>query len=132
MIDVETDIINAVKELTSGQLPARTLQNAYVRKPATFPHATLREIDNSPVNSKSTTDNTEEYATLTYELNVYSNTLNGKHSECRRIANILDEALKKLKFRRISLRPTPNLDDATIERMTGRYEVTVDKNRKLY
>lgn len=132
MIDIESDVFRQVKAMTRNEIPANTLHDQYVRQPSSFPHATLREIDNVPVRSKATSDNTEEVSTLTYELNVFSNSLKGKRQECRKIANALDEALKKLKFKRISLQPIPNMDDATIYRMVGRYEVTVDKHGNLY
>jgi hypothetical protein len=67
-----------------------------------------------------------------YEVNVYSNKTKGKKSECKAIAALIDNELATLGFSRTMLQPIPNMDDATIYRMTGRYTAVISKDKKLY
>ena len=48
------------------------------------------------------------------------------------IASIVDEELLKLGFSRTMLNPIPNMEDATIYRMKGRYTAIVSKNHVIY
>jgi hypothetical protein len=67
-----------------------------------------------------------------YEVNVYSNKTIGKKSECKEIAAIIDEQMLALGFARTMLQPIPNLDDATIYRMVGRYSAIISKDKLLF
>ena len=67
-----------------------------------------------------------------YELNVYSNKTAGKKTECKKIAAMVDEEMAAMGFTRTMLNPIPNMDDATIYRMVGRYRVTVSKDNVLF
>ena len=74
----------------------------------------------------------ENHASVMYEVNVYSNKTSGKKSECKAIATLIDNELAALGFSRTMLQPIPNMDDATIYRMTGRYTAVISKDNKLY
>jgi hypothetical protein len=65
-------------------------------------------------------------------LNVYSNKKSGKKSECKAIASLIDDEMAALGFSRSMLQPIPNMDDATIYRMTGRYRAVVSKDKIIY
>ena len=67
-----------------------------------------------------------------YELNVYSNKAAGKKAECKHIAAVVDAEMAAMGFTRMMLNPIPNMDDATIYRITGRYRAVVSKNQTLY
>ena len=43
-----------------------------------------------------------------------------------------DEALLALGLIRIYLKPTPNLEDPTVYRMTARYTGVADKDKNIY
>ena len=60
-----------------------------------------------------------------YEINVYSNRQNGRKKECRNILNVADETIVGLGFTRTMLSPVPNLADATIYRLTARYQAVI-------
>jgi hypothetical protein len=72
------------------------------------------------------------FAAVTYEVNVYSNKQTGKKTECKNIAAVVDEILLAMNFTRSMLEPVPNMADATIYRMTGRYTAVISKDKKLY
>ena len=74
----------------------------------------------------------ENHVSVLYEVNIYSNKKVGKKAECREIAALIDERMLALGFTRKMLQPIPNLDDATIYRMVGRYSAIVSKNKVIY
>jgi hypothetical protein len=71
-------------------------------------------------------------ADVTYEVNIYSNKSSGKKSECKAIATLIDNEFATLGFSRRMLQPIPNIDDATIYRMVGKYRAVVSKNNEIY
>lgn len=74
----------------------------------------------------------ENAASVLYEVNVYSNKIGYKKAEAQEIMSFIDEILAKLGFTRTMLNPLPNLADATIYRLTARYEAVVDKDNWIY
>ena len=71
----------------------------------------------------------EVHSLLMFEVNVYSNKLSGRKTECKQIMKIINEEFMDRGFRRTGLRPIPNLYDATIYRMVARYTGVVSKDK---
>ena len=69
---------------------------------------------------------------MTYEINIYSNKASGKKSECKSIASLIDNEFATLGLSRTMLQPIPNVDDATIYRITGRYRGVVSTDYKIF
>ena len=131
MIDVENEIFAEVSKRIREKFPSAFVTGEYVKSPSSFPCISLIEADNSTF-SQSRTVAGEEHAMVMYEANVYSNKTKGKKAECKEIVAIIDETLAGLNFSRIMLEPVPNLDDATIYRMLGRYRAIVSKNNTIF
>ena len=89
-------------------------------------------MSNTAYDRTQTSGSVENHASLMYEVNVYSNKQSGKKSECKAIATLIDNELATLGFSRTMLQPIPNMDDATIYRMTGRYTAVISKEKTLY
>lgn len=132
MIDIEKDVFNIVAKAVRNVYPDIYISGEYVKSPPKFPAVSLVEMDNSTYTRTQTSDNVENHVDLMYELNVYSNKTSGKKSECKAIASLIDNELAALGFSRTMLQPIPNMDDATIYRMTGRYRAVADKDKKIY
>ena len=132
MIDIENDVFNIVAKAVKAVYPDIYMSGEYVKSPSRFPCVSLVEMDNSAYIRTQTSSSGENHAELMYELNVYSNKKSGKKSECRAIASLIDNEMATLNFSRIMLQPIPNMDDATIYRMTGRYRAVVSKDKILY
>lgn len=132
MIDMETAIFSKIAEKARGKFPKLYMVGEYVKSPSSFPCVSLVEIDNAVYRQSQTQENPENHAAVTYELNVYSNRKSGKKSECKEIAAYIDDILLSLNFTRIMLEPVPNLEDATIYRMLGRYRAVIDRNNTIY
>ena len=131
MIDVENEILNIVARAIRNVYPDIYISGEYVKSPSTFPAVAIVEMDNS-VYVRTQTNEVENHAELMYEVNIYSNKTSGKKSECKEIASLIDKEMAALGFVRTMLQPIPNMDDATIYRMTGRYRAVVSKDKLIY
>ena len=132
MIDLENEIFDRVAKAVRSVYPNIFINGEYVKSPPTFPAVSLVEMDNSVYTRTQTSDSVENHAELMYELDVYSNKKSGKKSECKAIASLIDNEMAALGFSRIMLQPIPNMDDATIYRMKGRYRAVASKDKTIY
>lgn len=131
MIDIESEVFTRVSDAVRNDYPSSFITGEYVKSPSEFPAVSLVEMDNLPY-EKTMTVNPENHVTVTYEVNVYSNLVSGKKSECKSICAIIDREMAAMGFVRTSLNPVPNMNDSTIYRMTGRYRAVVSVNHTIY
>lgn len=131
MIDVENEIFNNVARAIRDVYPDIYISGEYVKSPSTFPAVAIVEMDNT-MYVKTQTNEVENHAELMYEVNIYSNKTSGKKSECKDIASLIDNEMAALGFSRTMLQPIPNMDDATIYRMTGRYRAVASKDKLIF
>ena len=132
MINIENDVFNLISKKVRAKYSDIYMSGEYVKSPPSFPATSLVEMDNSAYTSTQTTCDNENHATLLYEVNVYSNKVKGKKSECKAILTLIDNEMTSLGFTRTMLQPIPNMDDATIYRMVARYKAVVSKNKTIY
>ena len=132
MIDIENEIFTIVANAVRNVYPDIYIVGEYVKAPSKFPCVSLIEMDNSAYDKTQTSDNLENHANVMYELDVYSNKTSGKKSECKVIASLVDKEMSALGFSRTMLQPIPNVDDATIYRMKGRYMGVVSENKTIF
>ena len=102
------------------------MSGEYVKAPSAFPHVSIVEQDNYPTLEHLSTSDKELFATLMYEVNVYSNKSTSKKSQCRNIMKVIDDLMYQRNFTRISLSPIPNLENASIYRLVARYRAETD------
>ena len=132
MIDIENEVFAAVAGAVRNKYPAAYVVGEYVKSPSKFPCVSVVEIDNFAYDNTQTSGSLENHASVTYEVNIYSNRTSGKKSECKAIAALIDNEFATLGLSRTMLQPIPNVDDATIYRITGRYMGVVSKDKVLY
>jgi hypothetical protein len=132
MIDIETEIFNNIATRIRAEYNPVAVYGEHVRAPSVFPSIMVTESDNYPLERTQTSDSVENHVVLVYEINVYSNKQAGKKSECKAIFKLVDEEMSKMGFTRTSLNPIPNLEDATIYRMVGRYRAVVSTDKKIF
>lgn len=96
------------------------------RHPSSFPHVSIVEQDNYPTLEHMSNGDREKFATLMYEVNVYSNKSTGKKTQCRSIMKVIDDLMYQFNFTRISMSPIPNLENASIYRLVARYRAETD------
>lgn len=132
MIDVENEIFNIIAKAVREKYPNAYVVGEYVKSPSRFPCVSIVEIDNSAYDRTQTSSSLENHADITYEVNIYSNKTSGKKSECKAIAALIDDEFATLRLSRTMLQPIPNVDDATIYRMLGRYRGVVSKDKAIF
>lgn len=98
----------------------------YTPTPPSFPCAYISEADN--FNAGYDGSNTEVVTGVMYEVEVYTNKLNGKKAEAKGIMAVIDDVMTGLGFTRTMLQQLPNMNDATIFRLTARYTAAVIDN----
>ena len=132
MINVENEIFDMIAKAVRKAHPSVFISGEYIRTPSKFPFVSLIEMSNTAYDKTQTSGSLENHASLMYEVNIYSNKTSGKKSECKAIATLIDNEFATLGFSRTMLQPIPNMDDATIYRMTGRYTAVVSKDKAIY
>lgn len=132
MIDVESEVFSRVASNVRKEFPKITMTSEYVRSPSSFPHASLEEKDNSSYTNTETSSCSENHVSVMYEVNVYSNKIAGKKSECKKIIALIDKEMMAIGFNRVMLQPIPNIDDATVYRMLARYRAIVSKDKIFF
>lgn len=132
MIDIENEVFNSVATEVRNKCPGLYMVGEYVKTPPKFPCVSLVEMDNQSYQRTEDSDSSENHISVMYEVNIYSNKTVGKKMECKAIASLIDERMLALGFARTMLQPIPNLDDATIYRMVGRYSAVISKNKDIY
>ena len=132
MIDIESTIFERLSTLLRDNYDPISVYGEYVKAPASFPCVTIEEKDNYVLERTQSSEGIENHAVLMYEINVYSNKKTGKKSQCKDIFSLIDKEMQDMGFTRTMLNPIPNMDDATIYRMVGRYKAVVSTNKTIY
>lgn len=122
MIDIESKVYTPIAQKLRND--GVDVSSIYTNTPASLPHASIVENDN--YSAEIDTSDTEKFAVVMYEVNVYSNDVTKKKSECKSIMNTISNMMYKMNFTRISCNPVPNLEDASIYRMTARFRAITD------
>lgn len=126
MIDVENWIFDPIADAVRSEFPGSHVAGEYIRAPSRFPHVSLVESDNYMSEQYLDSSDAEKYATVMYEVNVYSNKTTGKKAEARSILKLIDSMMYERNFTRTAMTPVPNLEDSTIYRLTARYRAVTD------
>ena len=121
MIDLENEIFDTLSDALTTKYSSISVYGEYVKSPASFPAVMIEEKGNSVFIPTQDSSSLENHVSLMYEVNVYSNKKFGKKTESKAIFATLDSEFQKLGFTRTMREPIPNLNDATIYRMVGRY-----------
>ena len=132
MINAENEIFTDLATLLRTTYPGIYVTGERINIPPSFPCVSIVEISNAVYRNSSTNCVMENHAAVTYEVNVYSNKKSGKKAECKAIIGTIDERLAQLNFTRRMLEPIPNMEDATIYRMLGRYRAVIGTDKTIY
>lgn len=126
MIDKENEVYTRVRERVLEAFPDVHMDSSYQPTPSGFPHVTLYQSDAYTPNDLLDSATYAKYEAVMFEVQVYSNLTSGKKQECKKIMSIIDTAMQEMNMRRTILTPVPNLNDASIYRLTARFEGMVD------
>lgn len=131
MIDIENRIYTAVKTAVMTAYPTASMASEYVEAPSAFPHISLWQMDSSILSNSRDSSSRENHDIVSFQCDVYSNTLSGKKTQAKTISKIIDDVMVGYGFRRTMCQPLPNLD-RTIYRITMRYIVIVGTDYTIY
>ena len=124
MIDCENEVYTRIARVLRDKFPGINIAGEYVNAPSSFPHVSITQSDNSVVSEQMT--GSAKMAQVMFEINIYSNKADGRKTECKSIAKVIDDVMFKMNFKRMALTPIPNMEDATIYRIVARYRVMTD------
>lgn len=125
MIDIETKIYSPI---------ATALKTAYsgiyvTGEPVSIPSRPLAVsiVQQDSYSSPRKQDNTlkERFATVMFQVDVYSNLENGKKSKAKEVMGAIDDMFFEMNFMRLSLAPIP-MEDNGYYRLTARYRAETD------
>lgn len=132
MIDLEQEVAVLVRDAVLAVSPQADVSDQYVRAPARFPHVSVLEADNAMYEPTQDSGGNENHARVLFEVNVYANKASGKRQEAKLLLQAIDAALSGAGLTRLMAASVPNLEDATICRMTARYQAVVSKEFVIY
>lgn len=131
MIDIENQVFNNISIAVKAVYPNANMSSEEQPVPSSFPCVTVVEADNYVV--KETVDSSleENHAYVMYETNVYSNDVNNRKAECKKVFGIVDNSFRKMGLRRTTKLIT-STNNSSICRITARYVGIVGKDETIY
>lgn len=132
MIDIENEIFTSCADKLRENFETIYITGEYVKVPPTFPCVSIMEVDNQVYRNGRDSTNIENYASVVYEVQVYSNKTKGKKAECKAILSLVDDVMSGLGLTRTVYNVVPNEADATIFRLVARYRAIVSKEKVIF
>lgn len=129
MIDCEVKVFNKVYPSVAPHCANKKFVSTVINElPSAFPAASLIEIDNATIRKRQSSTPVENYALITYQLDVYATS----KSKCREVYDAADMAMIALNFSRMSGQYINNPDNTKVFRYIARYEAEVDSEGNIY
>ena len=125
MIDIETKIYSPLATALKAEYPDIFVTGEPVPTPGKPLVVGIVQQDNYMSENKLDNSGRERFATLMFQIDVYSNLQTGKKSKCKEVMGFIDEMMFKLNFTRLSLTPLPS-PDTGYYRYTARYRAETD------
>ena len=125
MIDIESKIYSPIRTALVNAYEGIFVTSEPTATTAKFPAVSIVQQDNYMSINKLDNSGTEKFATIMFQVDVYSNKASGKKSQCKEIMNVVDTMLFALNFTRISLTPIPMANDGYY-RLSARYRAETD------
>lgn len=128
MIDYEVQIFNTVYPAVAPLCADGKFLSVQPISLTSFPTVALVEMDNTTVRSRQSSTNVENYAQVTYQLDVYAQT----KAKCKEVYSAADEQMMSLGFNRFSGSFLNSPDNTKVYRYTARYQAEIDRNGVIY
>lgn len=125
MIDIENQIYSPIRTALVNAYEGIFVTSEPTATSAKFPAVSIVQEDNYMSVNKLDNGGEERFATVMFQVDVYSNKASGRKSQCKEIMNFIDTMLYKLNFTRLSLTPFPMANEGYY-RMTARYRAETD------
>ncbi len=125
MIDIESKIYSPIAIALKAEFPGIFVTSEPVAASAQFPAVSIVQQDNYMSSSKLDNSGRERFATVMFQVDVYSNKASGRKTQCKEIMGVIDEMMFAKNFTRLSMTPLPMPDDGYY-RYTARYRAETD------
>jgi len=125
MIDIENLVYDTLAKALRSAHTGIFVKGEYVAIPDSFPCATIEMKESAVDKAFRSTSGIENITKIMFEVNVYSNKEGTKKKEAKSIMATVDTKMSEYGFTRTMYSPVPNLNDATIYRLTARYEASI-------
>lgn len=124
--EIFTRTTTALKEADSQVQTSSVYKNA----PSSYPFVSIEMIGNDVYERGRDSKGIENFAVITYELNVICNG-NTRMSRAWKLLEVADNLLKSIGFVRVQSRPIQDQNE-TLYRIVARYEGVVSSDLKVY
>lgn len=128
MIDYEVKVFNNVHAVVAPLCAKNRFLSTQILSYTNLPAASLYEMDNRTVQRLQSSTPTENYARITYQLDVVAKT----KAKCREIFTAADDRMLSMNFTRVSAQYITYPDNTEFVRYVARYEAVVDRDGNLY
>jgi len=125
VIDIENQIYSPIRTALVNAYEGIFVTSEPTATSAKFPAVSIVQEDNYMSVNKLDNSGAERFATIMFQVDVYSNKASGRKTQCKEIMNTIDTMLFALNFTRISLTPIPMANDGYY-RLTARYRAETD------
>ena len=129
MIDAEVKIFNRVHAVVAPlYAKGKFVSTIISEEPTGFPAASLIEMDNMTVTRRQSSTPKENFALITYQLEVYAMS----KAKCREVYAAADDAMIAMNFNRLSGQYINNIGNTKVFRYVARYDAVIDREGNLY
>lgn len=120
MTDIENYVINQVSAAVTAAYPDADVLGFYVDTPSTFPCVCIQQSDKETYTQSLDGDLQPHHQTVYFSVDVFSAAENGRKTEAKAIAALVEETMANMRFTLTMSSPTPNID-RSVYRITSRY-----------
>ena len=132
MTDIENIIINRIDNVLANGGYSNILGSSYQDLPASFPWVFFEMSDSYENSTYHKSSRQNNYDTVVFEADIYSNKKSGSKAECKKILQIIDAEMASLGFERTTAQPMRPTSEMYTARLFARYRGTVDTNTYIY
>lgn len=132
MIDISNEVYTFIRKRVKAVEPSVAFSDEYQTAQTVFPCCIFRQADDYIRRDRIDSGNIENAVNVMFEVDVYSNKISGKKEEAKKIMSLVSDNMALIGLVRSMCSPVPNIADATIYRLTARFEGTVDKNNNIF
>lgn len=125
MINIKAQIYSPIATALKTAYPGIFVTSEPTAKQAKFPAVSIVQQDNYTSVRKQDNTLVERFATVMFQIDVYSDLASGKQTQCEEIMNMIDNMLFQLNFTRLNLTPIPMENDGYY-RLNARYRAETD------
>ena len=132
MTDIENIIINRITNVLEAAGYHDILKSDYEDVPSEFPCVFFHQFDSYEHTEQHSSSRENNFDTVVFEGDIYSNLNNGAKSECKTIMQLIDAEMVSLGFSRTTNQPLKPTSDMYKARRFVRYRANVDSNKYIY